>query len=149
MKQKFSTSWTASKQPRKQRKFRANAPLHIRRKMISVSLSKELKKKHEKRNFPVRKGDGVSIMRGELKGKSGNIESVNLKKMKVTIDGIYRTKKDGTKVSVFFDPSNLQINNINLDDKKRKIALERKETPKRTIEKKKDEVKIKAKETKK
>ena len=78
MKQKFSQSWTGSKQPRKQRKLRANAPLHLRRKMISVSLSKELKKKHDKRNFPVRKGDGVSIMRGEFKGKSGNIESVDM-----------------------------------------------------------------------
>ena len=139
MKQKFSASWTGSKQPRKQRKYRANAPLHLRRKMISISLSKELKKKHDKRNFPVRKGDNVSIMRGEFKGKSGKIESVDMKKMKVIIDGIYRTKKDGSKVAVMFEPSNLQIKELVLEDKKRKASLERKASVKKIkIENKKE-----------
>ena len=139
MKQKFSVSWTGSKQPRKQRKFRANAPLHLRRKMISVSLSKNLREKHDKRNFPVRKGDNVSIMRGEFKGKSGKIESVNMKKMKVVIDGIYRTKKDGSKVAVMFEPSNLQIKELVLEDKKRKVSLERKASVKKIkIENKKE-----------
>lgn len=126
MKRKYSTHWKASKQPRKQRKYRANAPLHVRRKMVSVNLSKELRKKYSKRNFPICKGDNVKIMRGAFAKKSGKIELVNLQKMKVRIDGIYRTKKDGTKVSVWFDPSNLQIKELNLDDKMRKGALERK-----------------------
>jgi large subunit ribosomal protein L24 len=141
MKQKFSASWTGSKQPRKQRKFRANAPLHLRRKMISVSLSKNLREKHDKRNFPVRKGDNVSIMRGEFKGKSGKIESVNMKKMKVVIDGIYRTKKDGSKVAVMFEPSNLQIKELVLEDKKRKVSLERKASVKKIKTENKKETK--------
>jgi len=141
MKQKFSVSWTGSKQPRKQRKFRANAPLHLRRKMISVSLSKNLREKHDKRNFPVRKGDNVSIMRGEFKGKSGKIESVNMKKMKVVIDGIYRTKKDGSKVAVMFEPSNLQIKELVLEDKKRKVSLERKASVKKIKTENKKETK--------
>jgi large subunit ribosomal protein L24 len=125
MRQKFSTSWTGSKQPRKQRKYRANAPLHLRRKMMSVGLSKELRKKYGKRNFPVVKGDVIRILRGEFKGKSGKVESVSLKRMKVVIDGIYRTKKDGSRTSVDFDPSNLQFKELVLDDKKRRISLER------------------------
>ena len=141
MKQKFSVSWTGSKQPRKQRKFRANAPLHLRRKMISVSLSKNLREKHDKRNFPVRKGDNVSIMRGEFKGKSGKIEGVNMKKMKVVIDGIYRTKKDGSKVAVMFEPSNLQIKELVLEDKKRKVSLERKASVKKIKTENKKETK--------
>ena len=141
MKQKFSASWTGSKQPRKQRKYRANAPLHLRRKMISVSLNKELKKKHDKRNFPVRKGDNVRIMRGEFKGKSGKIESVDMKKMKVIIDGIYRTKKDGSKVAVMFEPSNLQIKELELEDKKRKESLERKASVKKIKTENKKETK--------
>ena len=141
MKQKFSASWLGSKQPRKQRKFRANAPLHLRRKMISVSLSKNLREKHDKRNFPVRKGDNVSIMRGEFKGKSGKIESVNMKKMKVVIDGIYRTKKDGSKVAVMFEPSNLQIKELVLEDKKRKVSLERKASVKKIKTENKKETK--------
>src|SRR3989338_176397 len=46
MKNKFSTKWKESKQPRKQRKYRANAPLHLRKKFVNVNLSKELRKKY-------------------------------------------------------------------------------------------------------
>jgi len=125
MKQKFSIKWKASKQPRKQRKYRYNAPLHVHRKMMSVNLSRELRKKYGKRNFPVHKGDNVRIMKGEFKKKVGKIESVDLSNNRVVIEGIYRTKKDGTKVAVYFDVSNLQIKDLNLEDGKRKKALER------------------------
>ena len=94
--------------------------------MMSVNLSKELRKKYGKRNFPVVKGDDVRIMSGEFKGKTGKVMDVNLKKLKAMIEGIHRTKKDGTKISVKFDPSKLQIKELNFDDKKRNEALERK-----------------------
>ena len=126
MKQKFSSKWKASKQPRKQRKYRANAPLHIKHKLISSTFSKELRKKYGKRNFPLRKDDSVKVMRGEFKGKTGKIELVDLKKLRVSIAGINRTKKEGTKINVYFNPSNLQIKELNLDDKNRIKALERK-----------------------
>ena len=69
MKQKFSIHWKSSKQPRKQRKYAANAPLHLRKKFVSANLSKDLRKKQGKRNIPLRKGDIVKIMRGKFKGK--------------------------------------------------------------------------------
>jgi len=125
MKQKFSKHWKASRQPRKQRKYRANALLHIRRKFMSANLSKTLKQRYEKKNFPLRKGDKVKIMKGEFKKKTGKIESVDLKRLRTTIEGLNRTKKDGTKVKVYFSPSNLQIQELNLEDKKRRIAIER------------------------
>ena len=130
MKQKFSKHWKASKQPRKQRKYRANAPLHVRHKMVSANLNKDLRKKYGKRSFPLRKEDDVKIMRGEFKNKTGKIASVDLKRLRVSIEAIQKTKKDGTKVNVWFNPSNLQIKELNLDDKKRKEALERKATTK-------------------
>ncbi len=126
MKQKFSKHWVASKQPRKQRKYRANAPLHIRRKLMSANLSKTLKQRYEKKNFPLRKGDKVKIMKGEFKKKTGKIELVDLKRLRATIEGLNRTKKDGTKIKVYFSPSNLQIQELDLEDKKRRIAIERK-----------------------
>ena len=125
MKKKYSNSWKGSKQPRKQRKYRANAPLHTRHKMASANLSKELRKEYSKRNFPIRK-DSVRIMRGEFRGKTGKVAEVNMKKLKILVEGINRTKKDGVKVGVLFDISNLQIKELNLTDKKRKMALERK-----------------------
>ncbi|MEM2956083.1 MAG: 50S ribosomal protein L24 [Candidatus Pacearchaeota archaeon] len=125
MKEKISR-YKSSVQARKQRKFRALAPLHLRRKMMSANLSKELRKKYLKRSIPLIKGDSVRIMRGEFKNKKGKVLNVNKKKLKVYIEGIQRSKKDGTKINVPFDPSNLQIIELNLEDKKRIQALERK-----------------------
>ena len=125
MKQKFSKHWIGSKQPRKQRKYRANAPNHLRHKLMSANLSKELRTKYGKRNFPIRKDDNVKIMRGEFKNKTGKIVSVDLKRLRISIEGIQKSKKDGTKVNVWFNPSNLQIKELNLEDKKRIVSLER------------------------
>jgi len=111
---------------RKQRKYLANAPLHIRRKLLSANLSKELRKKYGRRSFLLRKGDNVKVMRGKFRGKTGKIGNVDLKKLRVSIDGLQRQKKDGTKVNVYFAPSNLQIQELVLEDKKRINALERK-----------------------
>jgi len=119
MKKEFSTAWKKSKQPRKQRKYLAKAPLHLRKKFVSVNLSKELRKKFGKRNVSVRKGDRVKIIRGKFKGKSGKITGVYLKNSRVTIEGIQIKKQDGSKVNVKLQPSNLQIIELNLEDKKR------------------------------
>jgi large subunit ribosomal protein L24 len=142
MKKKFSTKWNSSKQPRKQRKYLANAPTHIRHKMVSANLTKELRKKYGKRNFPIRKGDSVVVMRGEFRKKVGKVESIDLKKLRLMISGIYRTKKDGTKVGVYFDSSNLQIKELEMEDKKRLASINRKN------EKKVKETKKITKETK-
>jgi len=119
MKKKFSLKWKASKRPSKQRKYSANAPLHTKRKLLSVNLSKELRKKYKKRSFPVRKGDNVRIMRGKFKKKQGKIISIDVKKLGIKIEGIMIKKRDGSKVNVKIHPSNLQITELNLEDKKR------------------------------
>ena len=119
MKKKFTKSWKSSTQPRKQRKYRYNAPLHVKNKFMSSHLSKELKTKYKKRNITVRKGDSVKILRGQFKGKTGKIDRVDLKKTKTYITGIELTKKDGTKAFYPIHPSNLIITELNLDDKKR------------------------------
>ena len=132
MKKKFSTKWKSSKQPRKQRKYLANAPLHIRKKFVSVNLSKELRKENGKRNLPVKKGDLVKIMRGKFKGKRGKILEVKLKLSKVTVEGIQVKKQDNSKVNIKLQPSNLQIVELNLEDEKR---LKRKAKVKEKTEK--------------
>lgn len=125
MKKKWSSSWIGSVQPRKQRKYRYNAPLHIRRKFLSAHLSKELREKFGKRAVPLRKGDEVEVMRGEFKGFKGIVEKINLKKIKIYIDGLKVKKADGSEVSRPIRPSNLRIIKLNLDDKKRLASLER------------------------
>jgi len=125
MKSKFSTSWTGSVQPRKQRKYKANAPLHTRHKFLSANLGKDLRKKHDKRNFPIRKGDEVLIMRGTFKKKKAKVDSVDLIRSRVTLENIQRKKKDGNKISVYFSPSSLQIQTLTLEDKKRIKSIEK------------------------
>lgn len=121
----WSKHWKSSKKPRKQRKYVYNAPKHIRHKFLSANLSKELRKKHGIRSFPVRTGDEVEVMRGSFKKKTGKISKVDLKKIKVYIDGITRKRVDGSDVQVPIHPSNLRIINLNLEDKKRLKALRR------------------------
>lgn len=62
-------------------------------------------------------------MRGTFSKKTGKISSIDLKRTRVTIEGLQRTKKDGSKVNVFFAPSSLQIKTLNLDDKERLNVL--------------------------
>nr|AQS29563.1 hypothetical protein [uncultured archaeon]AQS33492.1 hypothetical protein [uncultured archaeon] len=123
MKSSFSTHWLSSKQPRKQRKYKANAPLHIKHKFLNSNLSKSLRQKHSKRSLPLRKGDEVLVMRGSFRKKKAKVTTVDLKRTRVALENIQRTKKDGTKVNVWFHPSSLQITTLNLDDKKRIAAL--------------------------
>jgi large subunit ribosomal protein L24 len=115
-----------TKNPKKQRKMRANAPLHIRHKLISAHVSKELRKEIKRRSLPLRKGDLVKIMRGKYKGKSGKVIKVSLKKLKVFIEGIKRKNVSGRETEVAIDPSNLMIISAALEDERRKKVIERK-----------------------
>lgn len=115
-----------SKQPRKQRKFLHKAPLHLRRKLMSAHLSKELRKKYKTRSLPIRVGDEVEVMRGKFKGRKGKISRVNLKKYKVYIDGLTIKKTSGTEALFPIHPSKIRILNLNLEDKRRAKILERK-----------------------
>lgn len=130
-------------QPRKQRKFLYTAPLHVRRKKLSAHLSKELRNQYKRRALPVRKGDEIKIMRGDNVGKTGKVSRVDSKDYKVYIEGIAQKRTVGTEVQIPFNPSNLQITNLNLDDQKRRDILLRKvkevKVPEKKIEEKKEE----------
>ncbi|MBN2111526.1 50S ribosomal protein L24 [Candidatus Woesearchaeota archaeon] len=119
MKKNFSREWKASKKPSKQRKYTANAPKHLRNKAMAAHLSAELRKKHSTRSITVRKGDKVRVARGQFRGKSGRIEDVDTKKSKVYITGIEFIKKDGSKALYPIHASNLVVEDLNMDDKKR------------------------------
>ena len=114
-----------SKKPRKQRKALYQAPLHKRQKLVSAHLSKELRAQFKKRSLPIKSGDEIKIMRGAFKGKTGKVADVDLKKMKVYIEGITRKKSDGKEVKIPFHPSNLLIVKAELSDKKRQKTIER------------------------
>jgi len=117
---------TTSKKPKKQRKHRYTAPIHLRVNFLKAHLSDELSKKHSKRTARVRTGDRVRIMTGQFKGKSGKVESIYSKKGKVLVEGIEFQKKEGSKIKYPIAVSNVMITDLNLSDKRRQESLKRK-----------------------
>ena len=112
--------------PRKQRKRLYEASVSDRYKRFSSPLSPELKKSHNTNSITVRRGDTVRIMRGDRKGSEGKVRSVDRRKYRLFIEGATREKVDGTLAFVSLHPSKVMITRLNLDDKWRKRALERK-----------------------
>lgn len=126
-----------SSNPRKQRKALYNAPLHMRQKLVSAHLSKELRAQTGKRSLPVRKGDEIKIMRGSSTGKTGKVVEVDLKKTKVFVEGIVRKTAKGNEVKIGFEPSNILITKAEFSDKMRQRILEKAKTKGAKIEMKK------------
>lgn len=119
MKSEFNKSWNSSVQPRKQRKFAANAPIHIKRKSLSAHLAKTLREKYSTRAIELRKDDEVKVMRGKFTKKTGKVTLVDAKNSRVQVEGVNRTRKDGEKIPVWFFASKLLITKLNDSDKKR------------------------------
>ncbi len=119
MKTQFSTTWKASGQRRKQRKYVAKAPLHIRTKFMGANLSKELREKHGLRTLPVRVGDKVKVLRGSFKGQDSKVEAVDRKTRRITLSTVKTRGSDGAERFVPIHPSNVQIVALILEDKKR------------------------------
>ncbi len=126
MKKAWSSAWNSNKQPRKQRKYRHNAPLHVRHHFLGAHLAKELRATYQKRSMPVRKGDEVEIMRGPLTGIRKVVERVDHLRSRVYVEGVKVKKVNGTEVLRPLQPSNLMITKLNLDDKMRLAAIQRK-----------------------
>ncbi|MFH1331966.1 MAG: 50S ribosomal protein L24 [archaeon] len=123
---KWSGSWKGSKKRRKQIKYVKNAPLHIKIKFMTAPLSKELRKKYNRRNIGVIEGDKVKIIRGQFKKTSGKVAKVNTKRQRIYIEGAELVKKDGSKTQYPIHPSNVMITEMKIEDKKRKKILDRK-----------------------
>lgn len=117
----------SSTKPRKQRKYLYKMPLHRKKSHAKAALTDKLREKYKRRNLPLRKGDGVKVMRGSFKGVSGEVTRVDLKKSKVYVEGVTATKIDGTQVPRPVAASNLIITELNLEDEMRRKALERKD----------------------
>ncbi len=119
---------TKSRQPRKQRKARYEAALHERQKLVHAHISKEARKKLgiKRRAVAVREGDKVKIVRGKFRGHSGKVSAVNLKSLKIYVEGAVARKAKGAEVLAPIEPSNVMIMELEMSDVRRKEMLERK-----------------------
>ena len=121
---KFNKSVSMSR--RKQRCRHFNAPSHIRRKIMSSSLSKELRTKYNVRSMPIRKDDEVQVVRGHYKGQQvGKVVQVYRKKFVIHVERIQREKANGASVHVGIHPSKVVITKLKMD-RDRKEILDRK-----------------------
>uniref|UniRef100_A0A1L8EF68 Putative 60s ribosomal protein l26 n=1 Tax=Haematobia irritans TaxID=7368 RepID=A0A1L8EF68_HAEIR len=110
---------------RKNRKRHFQAPSHIRRRLMSAPLSKELLQKYNVRSMPIRKDDEVQVVRGHFKGNQvGKVVQAYRKKFVVYIEKIQRENANGTNVYVGIHPSKCLIVKLKLD-KDRKAILDR------------------------
>mmetsp|Transcript_28612 Transcript_28612/g.66292 ORF Transcript_28612/g.66292 Transcript_28612/m.66292 type:complete len:137 (+) Transcript_28612:85-495(+) len=110
---------------RKNRKAHFTAPSHIRRKIMSASLSKDLRSKYAVRSLPIRRDDEVMIMRGQFHDREGKVTQVYRKKYCIHVERVTRDKANGQTVPVGVHPSKVVITKLKLD-KDRKALLERK-----------------------
>lgn len=116
---------TESKQPRKQRLALLQAPLHVRQKLMTAPLSEELREKYGVKRLPVRKGDRVRIVRGDFKGHEGAVVKVDLRRLRIYVDGVTVKRQDGTPRFVPIHPSKVVIVALDLKDKWRRAIIER------------------------
>ena len=116
-----------SSKARNQRKMRANAPAHIKRKMLSSHLSADLQKEYGKRSARVCLGDTVMVLRGgeDIRGVEGKVIGVMTDEGRITIEGVAINQADNTAVARPIHASNVVITQLNLDDAWRKDALKR------------------------
>jgi large subunit ribosomal protein L24 len=117
---------TSSTKARKQRKARANAPLHKRKRMVSAHLDSALMKEYNVRSVAVRKGDTVRVIRGDkdFKASEAKVASVDLKSLKLIIENVTLPKADGTQKPKPVDPSNVLLTRLDLSDPWRKEKLD-------------------------
>jgi large subunit ribosomal protein L26e len=119
---KFNPAVTSSS--RKQRRAHFAAPSHIRYRLMSSTLSKELRAKHGVRSVPVRKGDEVKILRGDRKGQKGKVTQVYRKKWAVYVEKQEKQKANGQAYNIPFQASKLMITKLHAGAKSRLARLE-------------------------
>jgi large subunit ribosomal protein L24 len=96
-----------------------------RRKMCSSPLSKELSEEYGTRSMGIKRGDTVSILRGNFRGVEGKVTKVDRENNYVYIEGVTREKAGGDTVFAPINPSKVMIRKLNLDDERRKEILDR------------------------
>jgi len=91
---------------------------------MRAPLSAELRSQYSLRTVQIRKGDSVSVVRGDYKGHEGKVINVFSSKMRITGDGVNMPKMDGTNKPVMLLPSKVMVTKLDLSDKVRKESLE-------------------------
>ena len=93
-------------------------------KQLSGKLSKDLRKKYNKRSVRIVEGDSVKVVRGEFTGVDGKVTEVSRHNNGLTIEGVKKEKLKGEKFDVYIHTTNIEVTALNTDDKWRINKLE-------------------------
>ena len=115
-----------AKKPSTVRRNMYNAPNHKKRKYLSAPLSPSLRAEYGIRSMPVVTNDTVNITKGDRKLAEGKVLRVDTKDRKIYIEGVTRTRQDGSTVQIPIRTENVMITRLHLDDEWRRNILERK-----------------------
>jgi len=115
-----------TKKPSTTRRNMYNAPNHKKRRYLSAPLSPSLRVEYGTRSMPVIVNDTVNITKGDRKLAEGKVLRVDTKDRKIYIEGVTRTRLDGSTVQIPIRAENVMITRLHLDDEWRRNVLERK-----------------------
>lgn len=102
--------------------------LHKLKNQLHVHLSKELREKYGIRALLPKVGDRVKVLRGDHKGKEGEIVKVDVKRTRVFVSGISRRNARGDERLIPIHPSNLLLVSVKEDkDREKKLGIKAKE----------------------
>jgi len=114
-------------QPRKQRKARYDAPMHIKAKQMHVHIAKELRAKLgvSRRSIQLHKGDKIRLRCGDGAGKMGAVMEVDCRNRIVYAEGFVNKTAKGVEKLRALQPANLEIIDGDFTKKDRTAILAR------------------------
>jgi large subunit ribosomal protein L24 len=93
---------------------------------MAAPLSEDLQDRYGIKRMPVKVKDKVLILRGDFAYSEGEVTEVDLKRMRIFVNGVTVEKTDGTEQFYPVHPSNVVITDLNLKDERRSRIIERK-----------------------
>lgn len=121
----MKTHKDVSSSRRKCRKAHFGATSHLRYKLLSANLSKDLRGKYNVKSLPVRRDDEVLVVRGDYKDSKGRVNAVYRKRWCIYVDKVSETKQNGATIKIPLDPSNVVLTKLKLTPD-RQALLDRK-----------------------
>lgn len=113
-----------TRQPRKQRNQKRDAPLHQKQKQVRATLTADLREEYGQRNVRVNAGDTVEVLRGDHAGTEGEVLEVDLRNEVIHVEEVTVEKTDGEEVPRPLDASNVRVTELDLEDEVRQERLE-------------------------
>ncbi|TKC48330.1 hypothetical protein EI555_016285 [Monodon monoceros] len=108
--------------PSEKRKRHFNAPSHIRRKIMSSPVSKELRQRYNVRSMPIRKNDEVHVVQGHYRGQQiAKVVQVYRNKYVIYVERVHWENANSTTVPVGIHPSKVVITRLKLNKDRKKI----------------------------